>query len=162
VPALIFSESTNFALADCLASRSFGNVSVALALFRFPRGRSNETYHVPWDLLVMRPLRGLGRRLTAVGGTSIEGERNRSACCLAALGIRFQQRPGRTAFRAKMHQRASLSHGRGIGRLFGNGICPVIGGSSVPADACAYCARLRIAAAARWKAAAACCSALGR
>jgi hypothetical protein len=58
--------------------------------------------------------------------------------------------------------RASLSYGRGIGRFFGNGICPVIGGSSVPADACAFSARLRIAAAARWKAAAACSSALGR
>jgi len=42
--------------------------------------------------------------------------------------------------------RASLSYGRGIGRFFGNGICPVIGGSSVPADACAFSARLRIAA----------------
>jgi hypothetical protein len=53
VPALTFSVSTNFTLANCLASRSLGNVSVALALFRFPRGRSNETYHVPWDLFAM-------------------------------------------------------------------------------------------------------------
>jgi hypothetical protein len=29
------------------------------------------------------------------------------------------------------------SHGRGIGRLFGKGICPVIGRSLVPTDACA-------------------------
>jgi hypothetical protein len=79
VPAVTFGVSTNFALANFLASRSFGNVSVALASPRFPRGGSNETYHVPWDLLAMRPSRGLCRRLTAVSGTSIEGKRNRSA-----------------------------------------------------------------------------------
>jgi hypothetical protein len=59
-----------------------------------------------------------------------------------------------------MHQRRSCSHRRGIGRLFGNGICPVIGGSSAAASA--FSARLRIAAAARWKAAVARSSALGR
>jgi hypothetical protein len=53
VPALTFGVSTNFALANSLASRSFGNVSVALAPLRFPRGRSNETYHVPLDLSAM-------------------------------------------------------------------------------------------------------------
>jgi hypothetical protein len=75
VPALTFIVSTNFALANFLASRSFGNVSVALPCPRFTAdGSSNETYHVSWDLLAMRLLsRRLRRRLTAVGGTSIEG-----------------------------------------------------------------------------------------
>jgi hypothetical protein len=46
VPALTFGVSTNFALANFLASRSFGNVLVALTRFRFPRGSTkNETYH---------------------------------------------------------------------------------------------------------------------
>ena len=68
MPALTFGVSTNFALANFLASRSFGNVLVALTRFRFPRGSSNETYHVPRDLLAMRPSRGLlRRRLGAVG-----------------------------------------------------------------------------------------------
>src|SRR6202021_2211497 len=52
-PAVEFGRSTNFALANFSASRSFGNVSVALASARFPGGSSNETYHVPWDLLAM-------------------------------------------------------------------------------------------------------------
>jgi hypothetical protein len=69
VPALTFGVSTNFALANFLASRSFGNVLVALTRFRFPRGSSNETYHVPLDLLAVIPSRGLrgrdlNRRLT--------------------------------------------------------------------------------------------------
>jgi hypothetical protein len=42
---------------------------------------------------------------------------------------------------SKTHRLRSLSHGRGIGRLFGNGICPVIGGSS--ADACALSGKER-------------------
>ena len=42
------------------------------------------------------------------------------------------------------------SHGRVIGRLFGNGIGAVIGDSSAPADARAFAARLRIASAAFW------------
>jgi len=50
------------------------------------------------------------------------------------------------------HSAVSLRGHRGIGRLFGNGICPVIGGSPVLADASAYDARLRIASAARSKA----------
>jgi hypothetical protein len=41
---MTFGVSTNFAIANFLASRSFGNVSVALASVRFPRGSSNETY----------------------------------------------------------------------------------------------------------------------
>ena len=46
--------STNFVFANFLASRSFKNVSVTLACFRFPRrGSSNETYHVRWLLLAM-------------------------------------------------------------------------------------------------------------
>jgi hypothetical protein len=73
VPALTFWVSSNFALANFLASRSFGNVSVALPCRRFAGGgSSNETYHV--DLLAMTLLsRRLRRRLTAVDGTSIEG-----------------------------------------------------------------------------------------
>src|ERR1700682_3969351 len=73
VPALTFGVSTNFALANFLASSSFGNVFVALTRFRFPRGSSNETYHVPLDLLAMIPSRGLRRRLTDRGRISIEG-----------------------------------------------------------------------------------------
>jgi hypothetical protein len=61
VPALTFSVSTNFALANFLASCSVGNVSVTLVMcVRCPRASSNETYHVPWDFLAMRPSRGLG------------------------------------------------------------------------------------------------------
>jgi hypothetical protein len=68
VPALTFGVSTNFALANFLASRSIRNVSVALAYARFPCGSSNETYHVPWDLLVaMIPSRELRRRHTGLG-----------------------------------------------------------------------------------------------
>jgi hypothetical protein len=44
-----------------LASSSLRNVSVALACVRFPRGSSNDTYHVPWDLLAIIPSRGLRR-----------------------------------------------------------------------------------------------------
>src|SRR5258708_36989384 len=56
VPALTSGVSTNFALANFLASNSFGNVSVAPACARFPGGRSNETYHVPLgDLPAMNP-----------------------------------------------------------------------------------------------------------
>lgn len=54
MPAVTFGVSTNFALSNFLASRSFGNVLVALANARFPCGSSNETYHVPWDFLAMR------------------------------------------------------------------------------------------------------------
>jgi hypothetical protein len=65
VPALTFRASANFALAKFLASRSFGNVSVALACRpRLAHGRSNETYHVPRDLLAIRPSRGLGPQRT--------------------------------------------------------------------------------------------------
>src|SRR6267142_6189359 len=60
-------RSTNFALANFLASRSFGNVLVALTRFRFPHGSSSETYHVPLDLLAMIPSRGLRRRLADRG-----------------------------------------------------------------------------------------------
>ena len=58
MPALTFGVLTNFALANFLASRSFGNVSVALVCVRFRSRSSNETYHVPRDLLAMRPSRG--------------------------------------------------------------------------------------------------------
>ena len=88
VPALTFGVSTNFALANFLASRSFGNVSVALACVRFPGPRSNETYHVPLDLsAIMRRSRG----------NSIKGERDSfpaiQSCHLPALWIRFPWRP---------------------------------------------------------------------
>jgi hypothetical protein len=63
VPAVTLGVSTNFALANCLASRSLRNVSVALMSVRLPRGRSKETYHVPWDLLAMEPSRGSGAAL---------------------------------------------------------------------------------------------------
>jgi len=54
VPAQTVAVSTNFVFANSLASRSFKNVSVTLACFRFPRrGSSNETYHVSWVLLAM-------------------------------------------------------------------------------------------------------------
>jgi hypothetical protein len=46
VPALTFGVSTNLALANFLASRSFENVSVTLACARGFLG-SNETYHRP-------------------------------------------------------------------------------------------------------------------
>ena len=46
MPALTFGVSTNLALANFLASRSFGNVSVTLACARGFLG-SNETYHRP-------------------------------------------------------------------------------------------------------------------
>jgi hypothetical protein len=52
VPAPTFGVSTNLALANFLASRSFGNVSVTLACARGFLG-SNETYHVPLDLPAM-------------------------------------------------------------------------------------------------------------
>jgi hypothetical protein len=71
VPALTFGVSTNLALANFLASRSFGNVSVTLARARGFLG-SNETYHrplpammghVPLDLpAMMRRSRGYAGR----------------------------------------------------------------------------------------------------
>jgi hypothetical protein len=73
VPAPTFWVSANFALANFLASRSFGNVSVILACCRFPYGSSYETYQVTLNLSAMIPSRGLRRRRTAMGGTSIEG-----------------------------------------------------------------------------------------
>jgi hypothetical protein len=58
VPALTFGVLTNLALANFLASRSFGNVSVTLACARGFSG-SNETHHVPLDLpAIMRRSRG--------------------------------------------------------------------------------------------------------
>ena len=67
MPALTFWVSADLALANFLASRSFGNVSVALACVLFPGPSSNETYHVPLDLrAMMRRSRRYARRL-AVG-----------------------------------------------------------------------------------------------
>ena len=71
MPAGTFDVSTNFALANFLASPSFGNVSVALTT-RLPRGRSNETYHVPRDLLAMRLSRGLQMRRTNMIGRVVD------------------------------------------------------------------------------------------
>ena len=45
---------------------------------------------------------------------------------------------------------APQSDQRAIGRVLGNGIGPVMGNSSLPADARVFGARLRIASAARW------------
>ena len=42
-------------------------------------------------------------------------------------------------------KRSCGHHGRAIGRLFGSGMRPVIGSSSLLAEACAFGARLRIA-----------------
>ena len=50
---------------------------------------------------------------------------------------------------------------RAIGRFLGNGIGPAMGRSSLPADARVLGARLKIASAAFWKAAAACSFAFG-
>jgi len=66
----MFGVSTNFALANFLAARSFGNVSVALAIECFRRDTSNETYHVPWDFLAMRPSRAMSAAHRPVGRTS--------------------------------------------------------------------------------------------
>jgi hypothetical protein len=61
VPAVTLGVSTNFILANCLASRSLGNVSVALMSARLLRGRSNETYQVAWDFIAIEtPRAGRG------------------------------------------------------------------------------------------------------
>jgi hypothetical protein len=79
LPAVTCRVSANFALANFLASTSLRNVLVALGCGRFPRGSSNETYHVSWDLLAMTPSRGLRRRLTA-------GRRRLRASVVVAAG----------------------------------------------------------------------------
>jgi hypothetical protein len=77
VPALRFRVWANFALANCFASRSFGNISVALANDRFRRrGSSNETYHMPCDLLAIKPF---ARAMPAARGLGAVHRRNRSA-----------------------------------------------------------------------------------
>jgi len=56
VPALTFFVSTNFAFANCLASASFANVSVALEWQRFPGSGFlglTETYQVCFDRSAM-------------------------------------------------------------------------------------------------------------
>ena len=67
MPALTFWVSANFALANFLASRSFGNVSVALACVRFPGPSSNETYHVAFGLTSHDETLSRLRRRLAVG-----------------------------------------------------------------------------------------------
>jgi hypothetical protein len=79
VPAGTFGVSANFALANFLASRSFG--MVAFAKFPFPRGSSNETYHVPWDLVAM----SLARAMLAA--------HRRALRLRPALRARFSRRP---------------------------------------------------------------------
>jgi hypothetical protein len=93
VPAVTFGVSTNFALANCLASRSFGNVSVALASPRFPRCNSNETYHVPWDLLAIRPSHGAMPSARTIGSSN---SRDHFGALMApAFFIEFDTRAGR-------------------------------------------------------------------
>jgi hypothetical protein len=55
--------------------------------------------------------------ICASGGRDQETSRIRQP----ALRIRFPRWPPSELFLAKTHQRASLSHGRGGGRLFGSG-----------------------------------------
>jgi hypothetical protein len=69
---------------------------------------------------------------------------------------------GPHAVRQSSEPNACQSHWRGIGRLFGKGICSAVGGSLTPTDACNSGACLRIAAAARSKTAFASSSALER
>src|SRR4051812_4337197 len=78
----------------------------------------------------------------------------------------FNGAGGQATHKPQTHEQRSQSHGRGIGRLLGNGtglvtngIGPVTNGS--PAAAVAFCARFRIASAARWNASM-CSSVLGR
>ncbi len=116
MPALTFGVSTNFALANFLASRSFGNVLVALTRFRFPRGSSNETYHVPLDLLAMIPSRGLRRRLTDRGRDLNRGLTKSFRLPPASPENSFSAVAGvRAAFRARTLQRCSWSPWRAIG-----------------------------------------------
>ena len=63
--------------------------------------------------------------------------------------MRFQEAGTRRVRKPNPHQRASQSHGRGIGRLFGSGMRPVTSGCGSSADALVFCARFRIASAAR-------------
>ena len=111
MPALTFGVSTNLALANFLASRSFENVSVTLARARGFLG-SNETYHrplpammghVPLDLpAMMRRSRGYAGRSPSVtspnfsefwvtpgvtSGTSIRSPQS-NPCHLLALRFR--------------------------------------------------------------------------
>jgi hypothetical protein len=110
VPALTFGVSTNFALANFLASRSFGNVSVALACVRFPGPRSNETYHVPLDLsAIMRRSRGNSSKVN-----EIRSPRSNPATCRPSGFVFRGGRCSRTAFRAKTHQRRYWSQRWGI------------------------------------------------
>jgi len=78
VPALTFWVSADLALANFLASRSFGNVSVALACVLFPGPSSNETYHVPLDL---RAIMRRSRRYA--GGSPSATSRNFSEFCIS-------------------------------------------------------------------------------
>src|ERR1019366_6994680 len=93
--------------------------------------------------------------------------RRRAAPSTTLPRISILQNPRAVLIQAQLaveskDRRRSWSHWRGIGCLFGKGICPVIGSSLVPADACASGARLRIAVAACLKAFATCSSELGR
>jgi hypothetical protein len=142
VPALTFGVSANFALANFLACRSFGNVSVALACVRLPGPSSNETYRVPWDLSAMRPSARLRRRLGAVvasvtSETTIDRDLDsfRAIQSLPACQPSgFVLRAGRhlAAFRAKTHWRASLSHGGSFSFSGRECKAPVVSAGSSP------------------------------
>jgi hypothetical protein len=90
---MTFGVST-FALANFLASRSFGNVSVLLVSARLPRGRSKETYHVPWDLLAMEPSRGSGAALADPDKLHVDIARHLGALVFA---VWMTERPNRLA-----------------------------------------------------------------
>src|SRR5712664_1701077 len=78
MPAVTAWVSADLALANFLASRSFGNVSVALACVLFPGPSSNETYHVPLDL---RAIMRRSRRYA--GGSPSATSRNFSEFCIS-------------------------------------------------------------------------------
>ena len=78
MPALTFWVSADLALANFLASRSFGNVSVALACVLFLGPSSNETYHVPLDLRAM-----MRRSRRYAGGSPSATSRNFSEFCIS-------------------------------------------------------------------------------
>ena len=104
---MIFSVWPNFALANCFASRSFGNVSVPLANARFPRGSSNETYHKSCGLLAMKPpaiLTELNSRLGRDKPHPFRGS------MLEQLYSQIESGTGQT----KTQKRASLSDHRSI------------------------------------------------
>jgi hypothetical protein len=104
VPALTFGVSANFAFANFLASSSLLNVSVTLANARFPGLGSNETYHVPWDLLAMMLSRPAGGSAPWAGPQSKANEIVPLATCQPS-GFVF--RVGRCPGKAPEQRRTS-------------------------------------------------------